>query len=269
MPPPELAAPVRAGLSASRPASLGGWGGGPRARVRLSRPASLQELRYAITGADARQGAVARGLGRSYGDAAQLTGGLVLDATALRRHELDADAGTITVDAGVSVGCLVRELVPAGWILPVVPGTQHVTIGGAIASDVHGKNHLSAWSFGRQVQALGLLRSDGELLTLSPGEPDSQFEATVEGMGLTGFIVWARLGLQRTPSATLAVDTERVTHTVAATVCARPPGLIQYQCVVPRGRETVLARMIERLRPSSVRCFLAVLKLRTGLVSAP
>jgi hypothetical protein len=88
-------------------------------------------------------------------------------------------------------------------------------------------------------------------------------------MGLTGFIVWARLGLQRTPSATLAVDTERVTHTVAATVCARPPGLIQYQCVVPRGRETVLARMIERLRPSSVRCFLAVLKLRTGLVSAP
>jgi hypothetical protein len=232
MPPPELAAPVRAGLSASRPASLGGWGGGPRARVRLSRPASLQELRYAITGADARQGAVARGLGRSYGDAAQLTG-------------------------------------PAGWILPVVPGTQHVTIGGAIASDVHGKNHLSAGSFGRHVQALGLLRSDGELLTLSPGEPDGQFEATVGGMGLTGFIVWARLGLQRTPSATLAVDTERVTHTVAATVCARPPGLIQYQCVVPRGRETVLARMIERLRPSSVPCFLAVLKLRTGLVSAP
>ena len=113
--------------------------------------------------------AVARGMGRSYGDAAQLTGGLVLDATALKRFDLDPDAGTVTADAGVTIGELLDVVVPAGWMVAVVPGTQHVTVGGAIAADIHGKNHGSTGTFGAHVEALGLLTSGGEVLELEPG----------------------------------------------------------------------------------------------------
>jgi decaprenylphospho-beta-D-ribofuranose 2-oxidase len=95
-----------------------------------------------------------------------------------------------------------------GWTLPVVPGTQHVTVGGAIASDVHGKNHPSAGSFGMHVQALGLLSAAGEVRELDAG--DELFAATLGGMGLTGVILWARIGLVRVASDQVAVDTDRV-----------------------------------------------------------
>jgi decaprenylphospho-beta-D-ribofuranose 2-oxidase len=206
----------RAAIGAA-PTCLRGWGGGGGVPALLLRPVGIDALRsgLALARPRARQrvsvtGAIARGMGRSYGDAAQLSGGLVLDTTLLRRFRLDADHATVTALAGVTVGQLLHALVPAGWMLPVVPGTQHVTVGGAIASDVHGKNHVAAGTLGRHVRALGLLTAGGDVLELEPGSHGGLFEATVGGMGLTGVIVWARLGLAPVEGSQLAVDTDRV-----------------------------------------------------------
>ncbi len=191
----------------------------------------MDELQAAVAGARAGAGgapgaggAIPRGLGRSYGDAAQLGDGLVIQSAGLSAFRLDSATGEVTADAGVSLGDLLRATVPRGWILPVVPGTQHVTIGGAVASDVHGKDHPEAGSFGRHVDALGLVRSDGELVTLAPGEPGGLFEATIGGMGLTGVIVWARLRLAPVAAATMAVDTERVSDLQQACAALIEPG---------------------------------------------
>jgi decaprenylphospho-beta-D-ribofuranose 2-oxidase len=163
-------------------------------------------------------------MGRSYGDAAQISGGLVIETTALKRIELDAGRGAVTAQAGATIGELLREAVPAGWMVPVVPGTQHVTVGGAIASDIHGKNHGTAGTFGTHVEAISLLRSDGELVELVPGEADGLFEATLGGMGLTGIVVSARIKLRPVRSATLSVDTERVASLDDALAALSEPG---------------------------------------------
>ena len=117
-----------------------GVGEGQGASVSIVRPDDVGELRVALRSAGHRN-VVARGMGRSYGDAAQLAGGLVLETTRLRGIGLDTAGGTVTARAGVTIGELLARLVPAGWIVPVVPGTQHVTVGGAVAGDIHGKNH--------------------------------------------------------------------------------------------------------------------------------
>jgi decaprenylphospho-beta-D-ribofuranose 2-oxidase len=122
---------------------------------------------------------------------------------------LDPDAALESAGAGVTLARILTECVPHGLILPVVPGTQHVTVGGAIASDVHGKNHGLAGAFGRHVEALGLMTAVGELLELTPDTPGGLFDATVGGMGLTGVIVWARIRLARVPGPQLSVDTDR------------------------------------------------------------
>jgi decaprenylphospho-beta-D-ribofuranose 2-oxidase len=188
---------------------IAGWGGGPGASVTIVRPEGVGELRIALRSA-AHVNAVPRGMGRSYGDAAQISGGLVVVTTRLKRIRLDAERGTVTAQAGVTIGELLREVVPAGWMVPVVPGTQHVTVGGAIASDVHGKNHGAAGTFGTHVEAISLLQADGELVELQPGMSDRQFEATLGGMGLTGIIIDARIKLTPIQGAMLSVDTDRV-----------------------------------------------------------
>ena len=154
-------------------------------------------------------GVIARGMGRSYGDAAQRRDGLVLDTTALCEFELDAERGILTAQAGVTLAALLAALQPAGWVLPVVPGTQHVTVGGAIASDIHGKNHSAAGTFGSHVLALGLLTASGEVLELSAEDRDELMAATIGGMGLTGVILWARIKLRALRSAAVSVDTDR------------------------------------------------------------
>jgi decaprenylphospho-beta-D-ribofuranose 2-oxidase len=163
-------------------------------------------------------------MGRAYGDAAQLTGGLVLDLTALKQVDLDRAGGTVTAQAGVTIGELLDRVVPAGWIVPVVPGTQHVTVGGAIASDIHGKNHGTAGTLGSHVQAIGLLTAAGELLELEPGDPDGLFAATLGGMGLTGIIVWARIVLAPANRALLSVDTDRAEDLDHALALLSQPG---------------------------------------------
>ena len=132
---------------------VNGWGKGPGASVTIVRPEGVAELCVALRSAS-HLNAIPRGMGRSYGDAAQISGGLVIDTTRLKRIELDAERGTVTAQGGVTIGELLFELVPAGWMVPVVPGTPHVTVGGAIASDIHGKNHGAAGTFGTHVEAI-------------------------------------------------------------------------------------------------------------------
>jgi decaprenylphospho-beta-D-ribofuranose 2-oxidase len=186
---------------------LCGWGGGPTVPARVVRPIGSESLAAAVAALDG--GAIARGMGRSYGDAAQLRSGNVVELTALKAYELDAESGILTAQAGITIAELLPALVGRGFILPVLPGTQHVTVGGMLASDIHGKNHGTAGSVGPHVEAIGLLTSAGELRELEPGRPDRAFEATIGGMGLTGVIVWARIRLSSVSGPLMSVDTDR------------------------------------------------------------
>lgn len=354
---------------AAHPAVVSGWGRIGRATVSVVRPGDVAAAHRVgaqlSTGLDSgRQGAITRGMGRSYGDAAQRHGGVVIDTGALTAFELDAERGSVRAQAGVTLGRLLGALAPTGWVLPVVPGTQHVSVGGAIAADIHGKNHAAAGTFGAHVDAVVLMTANGELRELTPSRDADLLRATIGGMGLTGVIVSATIRLRSLDSPLLSVDTDRAESlddalavldgpggeyrvawldlltrgqvrgvvTRAAhldtgprtggrrappavdarfAVPARcpdgllrpglvraynayrfhrtprrrtaatesfgahmfpldglaewsrlygPSGLVQYQFVVPKGREDVLQRVTDRIRGSAVPCYLAVLK---------
>jgi decaprenylphospho-beta-D-ribofuranose 2-oxidase len=192
---------------------LTGWGLTAATRAEVTLPATADAARIALAAARADGGAViARGLGRAYGDAAQSAGGHVIDLTALARvhHFEEGPPATITVDAGLSLDALMRTLVPLGYFVPVTPGTRYVTVGGAIASDIHGKNHHVDGSFSQHVTELSLLLASGEVRVLRPDGPTATaFWVTAGGMGLTGIILSATIRLLPIESAYLRVDTER------------------------------------------------------------
>ncbi|MEU6641322.1 FAD-binding oxidoreductase [Saccharomonospora sp. NPDC046836] len=193
--------------------TLTGWGRtAPTIANILSTP-DVEVIARAVTEAGER-GVIARGLGRSYGDPAQNAGGLVVDMTALDRiHSIDPDSGAVDMDAGVSLDALMRAALPHGLWVPVLPGTRQVTIGGAIANDIHGKNHHSAGSFGNHVLSMDLLTADGTVRTLTPEGPESElFWATVGGIGLTGIIVRATVRMKKTESAYFIVDADRTSN---------------------------------------------------------
>jgi decaprenylphospho-beta-D-ribofuranose 2-oxidase len=193
------------------PKLLNGWGRTSPTAATVITATNPDDVVSAIRSAGER-GVVARGLGRSYGDPAQNSGGLVIDMTGMDRiHDVDVAAATVTADAGVSLDTLMRRLLPDGLWLPVLPGTRQVTVGGAIGSDVHGKAHHAAGSFGNHVLSMDLATADGEVHTLTPdGEQAELFWATVGGMGLTGVVLRATLHLDRVESAYFVVDTEQV-----------------------------------------------------------
>jgi len=154
--------------------------------------------------------ALGRGLGRSYGDAAQVGGGTIIDATTLPRlFQLDREAASLRVDAGVGLEDLLRRIIPLGFFVPVTPGTARVTVGGAIASDVHGKNHHRDGSFTRHVQGLTLVTSDGPRRLRPDDETAPFFWATAGGMGLTGLITEATISLPRVETGYIASETTR------------------------------------------------------------
>ncbi|MFG2148941.1 FAD-binding protein [Streptomyces sp. NPDC048696] len=184
-----------------------GWGRTAPTAARLLAPRTYEEAAAAVRARGPR-GAIARGLGRAYGDAAQNAGGAVLDMTGLDRiRTIDAEAGVVVCEAGVSLHRLMEVLLPLGWFVPVTPGTRYVTVGGAIGADIHGKNHHGSGSFTRHVRALDLLTADGTVRTLAPG--DELFDATAGGMGLTGVILSATVRLHRVETSLMSVDTER------------------------------------------------------------
>jgi decaprenylphospho-beta-D-ribofuranose 2-oxidase len=188
---------------------LTGWGAATATSARLLPVLTEGDVLRALT-ADPCRGTIPRGMGRSYGDPALNAGGTVLDMTLMDRVlGLDEGSGLLTVEAGVSIEALVRTLLPLGWFVPVTPGTRQVTVGGAIAADVHGKNHHRAGSFGAHVTGMRLALPDGTVHAVSPEiDPDLHW-ATIGGMGLTGVVLDATVRLQRVPSAWMSVSTER------------------------------------------------------------
>jgi decaprenylphospho-beta-D-ribofuranose 2-oxidase len=191
--------------------SLTGWG-------RTS-PSVAQVLNVNTAGvADALQqvserGVLARGLGRAYGDSAQNGGGLVLrleDSAQLA--VIDQARDEVTVGAGSSIDELLKVLVPRGYFVPVTPGTRFVTIGGAIASDIHGKNHHGEGSFGNHVRRMSLLLADGSTVELSPTVRPELFWATLGGMGLTGIVLDATFALLPIETNLCRVDTVRANN---------------------------------------------------------
>lgn len=150
------------------------------------------------------------GNGRSYGDVCLNKPGLVIDTRSLD-HFIDFDTvgGRLVCEAGVLLSEILQLTVPRGWFLPVTPGTKFVTVGGAIANDVHGKNHHRAGTFGCHVERLEILRSDGSRTLCSKTENAGLFQATIGGLGLTGVVIWAELRLKPIPGPYLRADTIR------------------------------------------------------------
>ncbi|MCB0999393.1 MAG: FAD-binding oxidoreductase [Acidimicrobiales bacterium] len=189
--------------------SLTGWG---RTNPSVAEVVDLfpSELPATLKEAGDR-GVLARGLGRSYGDAAQNSGGLVVRLMGSATDAvLDRDRGEVTVSAGADLDELLRHLVPRGFFVPVTPGTRHVTIGGAIASDIHGKNHHVDGSFGNHVVRMTMQLADGSVVQVSPADDPDLFWATIGGMGLTGIVLEATVRLLRVETSRMSVDTHRV-----------------------------------------------------------
>jgi len=192
---------------------LAGWGRVPIEECRAFRPEKQRELSALL-----HEGStlIARGLGRAYGDAALNPDGVVLQERLDRFHAFDEESGMLECEGGVSFAEIIETFLPRGWFLPVTPGTKFVTAGGALACDIHGKNHHREGAFSNFVQNFDLLKADGNILFCSREENSDAFWATVGGMGLTGMITLIKFQLRRVQSAFIQVEYERVENLDAA-----------------------------------------------------
>ncbi|GAC1426275.1 MAG: FAD-binding oxidoreductase [Acidobacteriaceae bacterium] len=149
------------------------------------------------------------GMGRSYGDVCLLKDGTLLQTTSMDRLiDFDPATGVLTAEAGITLAQILDFAVPRGWFLPVTPGTKYVTLGGAIANDIHGKNHHVAGTFGNHVPAFELVRSDGNRVVCTPQQNAEWYGATIGGLGLTGLITWAQV--QMRPIVSRLIDYEGI-----------------------------------------------------------
>lgn len=177
------------------------WGGYPAGEQKLR----VVRNRHGPLPLQPGETALPYGSGRSYGDSCLNDRGVLLDARALDRFiAFDAETGEITCEAGVTLAGIIDVALPHGWFPPVTPGTKFVTLGGAIANDVHGKNHHGQGTFGAHVVSFELLTSDGARRICSPNENAPLFAATIGGLGLTGFITSATIRLKRMASPFLS-----------------------------------------------------------------
>lgn len=183
------------------------WGRYPKYNARVV-PLHWQSDFPAVL-AGSHDSALPVGLGRSYGDVCLLKDGTLLQTTGMNRLlDFNPETGVLTAEAGISLAQILDFAVPRGFFLPVTPGTKYVTLGGAIANDIHGKNHEIAGSFGNHVPCFELVRSDGSRRLCSATENPDWYAATIGGMGLTGLITWAQLRL--IPIVSRAMDTEHI-----------------------------------------------------------
>jgi decaprenylphospho-beta-D-ribofuranose 2-oxidase len=184
---------------------FGGWGRTAPSAGFGVRPSSVGELENLL--AEATRPVIARGLGRSYGDAAQSGGGTVVETVGFDEME-EVAPGLVEVGGGVVLGDLMRRMLPL-WFVPVSPGTRHVTVGGAIAADIHGKNHHRDGSFCRHVVSCTLVTPTGVFDIRPDGDHAPLFWATAGGMGLTGIVTRALIRMLPVESSWMLVDTER------------------------------------------------------------
>jgi decaprenylphospho-beta-D-ribofuranose 2-oxidase len=192
---------------------LSGWGRTPASAGTIVRRRSADRTGLAeLVRTLPPRGAIARGLGRSYGDSAQNGGGLAIrldDELAPGATVVDPGAATVTAAGGVSLDAVLRASVPRGLFIPVSPGTRFVTVGGAIASDIHGKNHHVDGTFGSHVRSLTMLLADASTVVIGPDRQPELFWATVGGMGLTGIVLEATFAMVPIETSRMSVDTER------------------------------------------------------------
>jgi len=198
---------------------LAGWGRYPRHPSEMLYPASPDDIPRLMA---SQSGLVARGNGRAYGDAA-IGESVTLSALGLDRIRAFDPTGRIRVEAGTKLSDLLDVVVPRGFFPPVVPGTKFVTVGGMIASDVHGKNHHRDGGFGDHVESLTLALPDGGTVTCSRNENPELLSATIGGMGLTGTILDATFRLRRIETGwmrqetTVAPDLDSAIHALEST----------------------------------------------------
>jgi len=181
--------------------TLAGWGRYPAQQCTVVRPERYREF------TPSGDSSIARGQGRSYGDAAQNdTGHVILTQRINRFLELDEVTGALRAESGVTLSEVLAVTVPRGWTLPVVPGTQFASLGGCVAADVHGKNHHHRGSFGNHLTRLDMILANGKQISCSPQQEPALYWATLGGMGLTGLIGEVSLQLMRIPSAHMLVQ---------------------------------------------------------------
>ncbi len=183
------------------------WGRIVRRSYPTARPRFAADVGSLFTAGDRPATLLPVGMGRSYGDSCLNAGGGLISMRGLDRlMEIDEAEEDFTAQAGMTLSEALQHLVPRQLFMPVLPGTRYATLGGAIANDVHGKNHLMAGSFGCHIRRLELVRSDGSRRVLGPGDPSGLFEATIAGLGLTGVITWAELGVRDEDSSFLDAE---------------------------------------------------------------
>lgn len=188
---------------------LTGWGRSQAGIATVTEPRSGDEILCWLQ-AHPAVALLARGAGRSYGDTALNSGGFVMRTTAMTGvHSFDPGSGEIVVDPGVTFGQLLRDYARDGWMVPVTPGTQFATIAGAIANDVHGKNHDAVGSFGDHLLWLDLVLPDGTLKRVDAASSPALFAATIGGIGLTGVITRACFRMSRIPGTTIRLRERR------------------------------------------------------------
>jgi decaprenylphospho-beta-D-ribofuranose 2-oxidase len=181
-------------LPAAQMTRLWGWGANLRVDCLLSEPETPEQVRASLD----RSGTIARGLGRSYGDAAVNAGGQVLGMKHVARYlSFDEQTGVLICEAGVSLEQIIRDFAPRGWFPMVTPGTKRVTVGGCIANDVHGKAHHAQGSFLASVESMTVLLASGDVVTASRTENPDLFFGSFGGMGLLGIVLTATLHLRR------------------------------------------------------------------------
>jgi len=185
------------------------WGNYPRVEHSSVHKMYWTDQVKGIVDASPPQSLLAYGLGRSYGDSCLNQGRSLIDCSRLNRIlAFDKKTGHLRCEAGTSLDEILKIGVPQGWFLPVTPGTKFVTVGGAIANDVHGKNHHRAGCFGNHVRSIRLLRSDCGPVTCSPQENADMFSATIAGLGLTGIILSAEIQLR--PISSSQIESESI-----------------------------------------------------------
>ncbi len=191
----------------SKETVLSGWGRYPAVKTRVSRPEKRTALQAVLE--EEGQSVIARGAGRSYGDASLLDseGTTLLTDRLNRMLAFDSDTGVLRAEAGVRLREILEVFVPRGWFLPVTPGTKEVTLGGAVAFDIHGKNHHRDGGISNFVWEIELLTADGKTVTCSPEQNEELFWATVSGAGLTGIITEVALELRPIETAYVAERT--------------------------------------------------------------